>query len=113
MSNRFLLVVAVAALLPCRAFAQTDAAPTAPENLVTDGVPPIPSRVVDAARRYGDVRAAAFWDWHPTRREMIIGTRFGDAQQLHQGRRGRGVLPEVPLRSRDRRHHAPDRWQVA
>src|SRR3989475_7051902 len=26
----------------------------------------------------------SFWDWHPTRREMIIGTRFGDSQQLHQ-----------------------------
>src|SRR5256886_5599134 len=28
----------------------------------------------------------SFWDWHPTRREMIIGTRFGDAQQLHRVR---------------------------
>jgi dipeptidyl aminopeptidase/acylaminoacyl peptidase len=84
MSNRFLLVGAVAALLPCRAFAQTGAAPTAPENLVTDGVPSIPTRVADAARRYGEVRAASFWDWHPVRREMIVGTRFGDAPQLHR-----------------------------
>src|SRR5207245_1745271 len=54
------------------------------DNLVTDGIPPIPAGIAEVARRYGEFRAAAFWDWHPTRREMIIGTRFGDAPQLHR-----------------------------
>jgi dipeptidyl aminopeptidase/acylaminoacyl peptidase len=54
------------------------------DNLVTDGIPPIPVSVAEAARRYGEFRTAAFWSWHPTRREMIIGTRFGDAPQLHR-----------------------------
>src|SRR3989441_11889072 len=53
------------------------------DNLVTDGIPPIPAGVAEVARRYNEFRSAAFWDWHPTRREMIIGTRFGDAPQLH------------------------------
>ncbi len=56
------------------------------ENLVTDGIPPLPAAVAEAARRYGELRAAAFWDWHPTRREILIGTRFADAPQMHRVR---------------------------
>src|SRR5437762_13852078 len=54
------------------------------DNLVTDGVPPVPASIAEAGRRYSEFRSAAFWDWHPTRREMLVGTRFGDAQQLHR-----------------------------
>ena len=76
-----LLLITLAA--PMAALAQTGVvAPT--DNLVTDGIPPIPAAIAEAARRYGEARSAGFWDWHPTRREMIIGTRFGDAPQLHQ-----------------------------
>ena len=75
------LLLSIALLAPTPSLAQSSA-PT--ENLVTDGVPPIPTAIAEGARRYGDFRAAAFWDWHPTRREMIIGTRFGDAPQLHR-----------------------------
>ena len=74
----------LALALPVPGLAQTAPAPAVPENLVTDGMPAIPSRIAEAARRYGEFRAADFWDWHPTRREMIIGTRFGDAPQLHR-----------------------------
>src|SRR2546423_77752 len=76
-----LLLITLA--VPRPGLAQPGAA-AGPETLVTDGVPPIPARIADAARRYGEFRAADFWDWHPTRREMIIGTRFGDAPQLHR-----------------------------
>src|SRR5207248_2332518 len=65
--------------------AQTSAL-TPGDNLVTDGVPPVPASIAEAARRYSEFRSAAFWDWHPTRREMLVGTRFGDAQQLHRVR---------------------------
>ena len=75
------LLLSIALLAPTPSLAQSSA-PT--ENLVTDGVPPIPTAIAEGARRYGDFRAAAFWDWHATRREMIIGTRFGDAPQLHR-----------------------------
>src|SRR5438105_12965707 len=77
-----LLLLTLALPLPLPGLAQTGAA--GPENLVTDGVPPIAARIADAARRYGEFRAADFWDWHPTRREMSIGTRFGDAPQQHR-----------------------------
>src|SRR5437867_11603549 len=77
-----LLLLTLAVPLPLPGRAQPGAA--GHETLVTDGVPPIPPRIADAARRYGEFRAADFWDWHPTRREMIIATRFGDAPQLHR-----------------------------
>ena len=53
------------------------------ENLVVDSVPKIPASLADAAGRYGSYRSANLADWHPTRREMLIATRFGDTAQLH------------------------------
>jgi dipeptidyl aminopeptidase/acylaminoacyl peptidase len=76
-----LLLIAV--LLPVAvALAQTNVV-TPNENLVADGIPPVPAAIAEAARRYSEFRSAGFADWHPVRREMIIGTRFGDVQQLH------------------------------
>jgi dipeptidyl aminopeptidase/acylaminoacyl peptidase len=79
------LLLTLALVFPRPSLAQSNVvAPN--ENLVTDGVPPIPATIVETARRYDEFRTATFWDWHPRRREMIIGTRFGDAQQLHRVR---------------------------
>jgi len=53
------------------------------ENLVVDGIPPIPADLVDQVSRYTEARAVAFVDWHPTRPEMLILTRFADTNQVH------------------------------
>ena len=53
------------------------------DNLTVEGVPPIPRSLADSLRRYTEFRAAAFADWHPTRREMLIRTRFADTFQVH------------------------------
>jgi dipeptidyl aminopeptidase/acylaminoacyl peptidase len=53
------------------------------ENLVAEGIPKIPASLADAVRPYAEVRTANFWSWHPTRREMLIATRFGDTNQVH------------------------------
>lgn len=53
------------------------------DNLVVDGVPKIPSSVAETAGRYGSYRSASLADWYPTKREMLIATRFGDTPQLH------------------------------
>jgi dipeptidyl aminopeptidase/acylaminoacyl peptidase len=53
------------------------------ENLVVDGVPAIPASLVETAGRYGSYRSATLADWSPTRREMLITTRFADTAQLH------------------------------
>lgn len=52
-------------------------------NLVIDGIPPIPAELVDLVGRYTEARAASFHDWHPTKPEILIGTRFGDTAQVH------------------------------
>ncbi|MBA3242242.1 MAG: S9 family peptidase, partial [Acidobacteria bacterium] len=53
------------------------------DNLVVEGVPNIPSALTEEVRRYTEFRAAGLAGWHPTRREMLISTRFGDTAQVH------------------------------
>ncbi|MDP9338946.1 MAG: prolyl oligopeptidase family serine peptidase [Acidobacteriota bacterium] len=53
------------------------------DNLVVEGAPKIPAALVETAGRYGSYRSAILADWHPTRREMLVATRFGDTPQLH------------------------------
>jgi dipeptidyl aminopeptidase/acylaminoacyl peptidase len=54
------------------------------DNLVVEGVPAIPANIAEEVRRYTEFRAAGLIGWHPTRREMLISTRFGDTNQVHQ-----------------------------
>ena len=64
--------------------------PPVPKNvqpnsaLIVEGIPPIPAAIAEQAERYTQVRSAGFLDWHPARREMLIGTRFGDVPQVHR-----------------------------
>jgi dipeptidyl aminopeptidase/acylaminoacyl peptidase len=53
------------------------------ENLVLDGIPPVPTYLAESAGRYGSYRSATLLDWSPTQREMLISTRFADTAQLH------------------------------
>src|SRR5712691_2213267 len=53
------------------------------ENLVVEGIPSIPSSLADEVGRYTEFRSAALSSWHPSRREMLINTRFGDTNQIH------------------------------
>ncbi|HOW68675.1 MAG TPA: S9 family peptidase [Candidatus Paceibacterota bacterium] len=54
-----------------------------PENLVTQGIPPVPENLRKEAGRYLEFRAAAFQGWHPIRHEILVTTRFADVSQLH------------------------------
>ena len=54
------------------------------DNLVIENIPPIPMSMVEQADRYTQFRTALLQSWHPTRREMIISTRFGDTVQAHR-----------------------------
>jgi len=72
-----LLVTTLSLLVSLAALAQV------PENLEVDGVPAFPSDLVDRIQPYFESRSAILNDWHPTRREMLITTRFGDTTQLH------------------------------
>ncbi len=53
------------------------------DNLVVQGIPPIQASLAAAVRKYTEARSANVVDWHPQRREMLIGTRFGNTSQLH------------------------------
>jgi len=53
------------------------------DNLVVEGIPPIPVDLVQKVERYTQFRSAGISSWHPKKREMLISTRFGDTNQVH------------------------------
>ena len=53
------------------------------DALILENIPPIPASIGEKADRYTEFRSAAIASWHPQRREMLIGTRFGDTVQVH------------------------------
>ncbi|MBW4420401.1 MAG: S9 family peptidase [Myxacorys californica WJT36-NPBG1] len=82
--SRFLAVTLAIVLLPAiMVMAQSDAILPG-ENLVVEGIPAIPSSLTETVERYTQFRFASLLSWHPTRREMLISTRFGDVPQVHR-----------------------------
>lgn len=88
------LVCAALFLVPTSLGAQAATLPL-PENLVADGLPPIPVAIADATERYTNARAAGFLDWHPTRRELLVSTRFANTVQVHQVARPMGARQQL------------------
>ncbi len=80
---RLCTVAAVSLLFPLASIAASANLPV-PSNLTADGVPPIPAPLMETLDAYGDFRAAAFLDWAPGAREMLIATRFGQTPQIHR-----------------------------
>ena len=103
-----LATMSAAALLPTAVFA-ADPAPLAVvapnENLIVDGMPPVPATVAETAARYGEFRAATLADWHPDGKSMLILTRFGDTNQVH--------LVNTPGGARTQLTFFPDRVEGA
>ncbi len=106
---RYWLAIALGLLLALCWMPVTPAeAPAAPaifppnENLVVKGIPPIPQSLVAAVNRYTEFRAAKLEAWHPSKREMLISTRFCNVAQFHAvqfpggDRRQLTFLPESP-----------------
>jgi dipeptidyl aminopeptidase/acylaminoacyl peptidase len=54
-----------------------------PSDITVDGVPAIPTALVDAVAPYARFRQARMVAWHPTERRLVIATAFGNAPQLH------------------------------
>lgn len=57
---------------------------TPPEALAIEGMPAVPARIAVAMAPYSQSRRATFRSWHPTSREMLVSTRFGDTDQIHR-----------------------------
>jgi dipeptidyl aminopeptidase/acylaminoacyl peptidase len=86
LKHRFLpgfVVLALAISAFSQNSAQIPAYVTPGDNLVIEKVPQIPVAIDEQTRRYGEFRTAALLDWHPSRHEMLIATRFGDVAQVH------------------------------
>jgi dipeptidyl aminopeptidase/acylaminoacyl peptidase len=71
------------------------------DNLVIENIPPVPAVIAEKANQYGESRAASLLDWDPTKREMLISTRFGDVPQVH--------LVKMPGGARTQLTFYPDR----
>lgn len=93
-----LLLVASCAL----AVAQTPAAPKPSaavirpgDNLVVEGIPDVPVALAEEVRRYTESRGAAFVGWHPRRTELLVATRFGTTNQIHEVRSPGGARRQI------------------
>ena len=67
------------------------------DKLVIQGIPPIPTSVVQDVARYADFRGHGFVDWHPSRREMLVSHRKAGAStgQIHRLAAPMGELEQV------------------
>ncbi len=54
------------------------------DALILENIPPVPAAIAEKAAKYTDYRTASMYGWHPTKREILIGTRFADTVQVHQ-----------------------------
>ncbi|HVF44648.1 MAG TPA: prolyl oligopeptidase family serine peptidase [Pyrinomonadaceae bacterium] len=100
--NKALRFLSAVVLLVSPAVAQTNGPVITPgDNLVVEGVPTIPASIADEVRRYTEFRTAGLASWHPVRREMLIGTRFGDTPQVH--------IVRTPLGARKQLTFFPER----
>ncbi len=101
LSSPPLLVLLAATLSGPAVRAQQASPPAGPaairptENLIVEGIPEIPAGLADEVRRYTEARSAAFVGWHPTRVEMLIGTRFGNTAQIHEVRMPGGARRQL------------------
>jgi dipeptidyl aminopeptidase/acylaminoacyl peptidase len=75
--------------------AQPGATIAPPAALTVDGVPPIPASIVEAMAKYADYRTANLVAWHPSKREMLVATRFANVFQLHHVRMPGGARTQV------------------
>lgn len=74
------------------------------DNLIVEGIPPIPEELVAKLTPYQNIRSASFADWHPRQRALLVGTRFADTRQLHLVERPGGFRKQLtfyrePVRS--------------
>jgi dipeptidyl aminopeptidase/acylaminoacyl peptidase len=52
-------------------------------NLVIENLPSIPLELVEAVKKYTESKPVGASNWHPVRREILVGKRAGNATQVH------------------------------
>ncbi len=53
------------------------------DNLVVENIPDLPTSYITDLKNYTESRSANLMAWHPTKKEMLITTRFGATNQVH------------------------------
>lgn len=89
------VITAVALVLVTPGNAQSPGVLAPADNLIVDGIPAIPANLVEEVKRYTEFRAAGLADWHPSRREVLITTRFGNSTQIHLVKRPAGARQQL------------------
>ncbi len=74
------------------------------ENLILEGIPPVPEEIVKEVEKYTESRSTGFRAWHPQRMEMIVTTRASNTSQLFSLQESMGKLTQLtdeeePVRS--------------
>lgn len=69
------------------------------ENLLVQGVPPIPMSLVKQVEQYTDFRGHGFVDWHPQREEMLVSHRKAGADTSQLFRVAGPLAEPQPLTS--------------
>jgi dipeptidyl aminopeptidase/acylaminoacyl peptidase len=77
------LVCAIAAPGRAQTASPAPTVPT-PAAILADGIPPVPTTLRDATLPYMEFRSANFVGWQPATRSMLVTTRFGSSNQLHE-----------------------------
>ena len=83
--KRFIRALFLLVVVSACAFAQQEQPAFKPaDNLQIENIPAIPLELTNAVQRYTEFRAAFATDWDPTKREMLVLTRFGNTYQVHE-----------------------------
>ena len=52
-------------------------------NLVIQNLPPIPLELVESVKKYTETKPVFASNWHPIKREILVGKRAGNVTQVH------------------------------
>lgn len=52
-------------------------------NLVMENVPSIPAELAESVKKYTEAKAVFASNWHPIKREILVGKRSGNVNQVH------------------------------
>lgn len=54
------------------------------DNLVVENIPDLSTNYINEVKNYTESRAASLFNIHPLKKEILISTRFGNSNQVHE-----------------------------
>jgi len=87
------VIISLLVLIPIISFSQVERIEKG--NLVIEGIPEIPERIVNKMMQYQNTRSAYIEDWFPSGDKMLISTRFAETSQLHVIEQAGGARKQI------------------